>query len=101
MKRATLVLLVLGACVETRDPIKGTQSLRVDLKTPTGSKDAPLADTARTVTFDVTALDAENQTDTSYNNPVQVYVNFLGTLTPYLGGSPTLATVTMNGGVAT
>jgi len=102
MKRFTLLLLVLGACVDTREGIKGTQSLRVDLRSPQpGSEASRLPDTARMVTFDVTAQDPNGDTDTSFNNPVQVYVNFLGTLTPYLGGQPILATVTMSGGVAT
>ncbi len=91
-----------GACVETRDAITGTQSLRVELKSPApGSASNRLPDTARTVVIDVTAIDAEGQVDTSFNNQVQVYVNFLGTLTPYLGGLPALATVPMTAGVAT
>ncbi len=89
-----------GACVETRDPITGTQSLRVDLKSSAGTQASRLPDAARTVMFDVTAIDAENHVDTSYTNQLQVYVNFLGTLTPYLGGTA-LATVNMNAGVAT
>ena len=108
MKTLTPWLLVtvgvagLGACVDTRDPITGTQSLRVELKSPSpGNASNRLPDTSRTVVIDVTALDAEGQVDTSYNNQVQVYVNFLGTLTPYLGGLPALATVTLNAGVAT
>lgn len=101
MKRTTLFLLVLGACVDTRDPIAGTQSLRIALKSPApGSEASRLPDTARTVVIDVSAIDADNQVDTSYNNQLQVYVNFLGTLTPYLGGTA-LATVNMNAGVAT
>jgi len=100
MKKLAFIALTLGACVETKDPIQGTQSLRVEIKTPTGSAATRLPDAARMVTIDVTALDAENQVDTSFNNPVQVYVNFLGTLTPYLGAQPTLATVQMNAGAA-
>lgn len=103
MKKLAIYLasgMTLGACVETKDPIQGTQSLRVEIKTPTGSAATRLPDSARTVTIDVTALDAENQVDTSYNNAVQVYVNFLGTLTPYLGAQPTLATVQMSNGAA-
>lgn len=101
MKRTlAAVLLLLPACVDTRDPITGTQSLRVDLKSPAGS-DANRLDpaTATTATIDVTAIGPDGQPDTTYNNQVQVYVNFLGTLTPYLGGMP-LATVTMTGGKA-
>src|SRR5262249_41147133 len=48
----------------------------------------------------VDALDPLGQLDTSFNNPVRVYANFLGTLTPYLDAQP-LATVAMSGGKAT
>ena len=97
-----LAPLSLVACVDTRDPIAGTQSLRVTLVSPTspGSFDNRLPDTARSVTVDVEALDAQNATDTSFANPVRIYVNFLGTLTPYLDADP-LATVTMAGGRGT
>jgi hypothetical protein len=99
--RAVLLLgLGLGACVESKDPLTGTQSLRVELKTPAGTAASRLAETARTAIVDVTALDVAGQVDTSYANQVQVYVNFLGTLTPYLGGPP-LATFQMTSGVAT
>lgn len=96
-----VLALALGGCVETREGITGTQSLRIDLKSPVpGSATTRLMDSQRTVVVDVSALDVENQVDTSYGNPVQVYVNFLGTLTPYLGGTP-LATIQLNAGVAT
>src|SRR5215211_4322118 len=97
MKNA-LLLLALAACVDTRDPIMGTQSLKIDLISPApGSIASRLPDASRTVVVDVTALDPDGKLDTSYNNAVQVYVNFLGTLTPYLGGSP-LAVIQMTGG---
>jgi len=96
-----VLLIALCACVETREPITGTQSLRVELVSPSpGSVTNRLPDTSRTVTVNVTALDADGNVDTTYNNAVQVYVNFLGTLTPYLGGTP-LAVIAMNGGTAT
>src|SRR4051812_7500230 len=101
MKNLALLALVLAGCVETRDPIMGTQSLRVELKSPSpGDEMNRLPDTARTVVVDVTAIGPDGQPDTTYNNTLQVYVNFLGTLTPYLGGTP-LATITMTGGKAT
>ena len=100
MNKAAL-LLALAACVDTREPIMGTQSLKIDLISPApGSLGSRLPDTSRTVVVDITALDADGKLDTSYNNAVQVYVNFLGTLTPYLGGSP-LAVIQMTGGRAT
>jgi hypothetical protein len=97
-----LFLLVLAGCVDTREPITGTQSLRIELVSPTspGTFTQRLDDAARTIVVNVSALDAEGQLDTSFNNPVRVYVNFLGTLTPYLDQAP-LSTITMNAGVAT
>jgi hypothetical protein len=101
MKRFAFLLLAVGACVETRDPIMGTQSLKVELVSPAspGSETMRLADTARTIVINVEALDPQGQPDTSFNNPVRVYVNFLGTLTPYLD-MPPLSTITMSGGKA-
>jgi hypothetical protein len=100
MKRTTLLLLALAACVDTRDPIMGTQSLRVELKSDPGSEANRLPDSSRTAVIDVTALDPNGDVDTTYTHSVQVYVNFLGTLTPYLGGPP-LATIDVTGGTAT
>jgi hypothetical protein len=101
MTRFVLLATVLAGCVETRDALEGTQSLRIELRSPSpGSPTARLSETQRTIVVDVTAIDARGQPDTSYNNQVQVYVNYLGTLTPYLGGTP-LATISMNAGVAT
>ncbi|NVB84344.1 MAG: hypothetical protein HOV81_38565 [Kofleriaceae bacterium] len=99
MKRALFCIapLVASACVETKDPIVGTQSLKIELKSPTGDAMNPLTD--YTVMVDVSALDADGEIDTSYNNQVQVYVNFLGTLTPYFGGPP-LAKIQMTAGKA-
>src|SRR5262245_11207508 len=95
-----LLAFALVACVETREPLMGTQSLRIDLISPAqGSIESRLPDTMRTVVADATALDPAGDIDTSYNNTVQVYVNYLGTLTPYLGGPP-LATITLTAGRA-
>jgi hypothetical protein len=101
MKRYLLLLALVG-CVETREPITGTQSLRIELVSPTspGSLTQRLDDNARTIVVNVTAIDAEGQVDTSFNNPVRVYVNFLGTLTPYLD-MPPLSTISMTAGQAT
>ena len=101
MNRLAFLLLVVG-CVDTRDPITGTQSLRIELKSNAGSEDARLdPNTATPAIIDVTAIGPDGQPDTSYNNSLQVYVNYLGTLTPYLGMNPPLATVAMSGGRAT
>ena len=97
--RAVLLLVLVG-CVETRDPITGAQSLKIELVSPQpGSPSTPLPDTSRTVIVNITAIGPDGQPDSSYTNTVQAYVNFLGTLTPYLGGSP-LATAQMVGGKA-
>ncbi|HUS29762.1 MAG TPA: hypothetical protein VMZ53_14760 [Kofleriaceae bacterium] len=96
----TLALLTIAGCVETRDPLMGTQSLRVELKSPTGSEASRLdPNAAAPALVDVTALGPDGQPDTAYNNSVQVYVNYLGTLTPYLGNPP-LATIAMSAGHA-
>ena len=101
--RAAILLacapLVAGACVDTRAPIAGTQSISVTLTSPAdpGSLANRLPDTARAVSFDVSAVDADGKPDASFDHQLQVYVNYLGTLTPYLGGTP-LATVPMANG---
>ena len=95
-----ILLLALAACVETREPVTGTQSLRIELLSPAGTFAQRLGDADRNVLVNVTAIDADGEVDTSFNNPVRVYVNFLGTLTPYLDAPP-LKTITMNAGVAT
>ncbi|HEY5951323.1 MAG TPA: hypothetical protein VIV40_37780 [Kofleriaceae bacterium] len=103
MRRLALLvtLAAIAGCVETRDPITGTQSLKVELVSPAvpGTPDSPLQDDARTLVINVTALDPQGALDTSFNNPVRVYVNFLGTLTPYLD-MPPLMTITMSAGQA-
>lgn len=100
MKRAAL-LLVAAACTDTKPPITGTQSLQVTITSPSdpGSADARLPDTARTVTYNLQAIDQDGNPDPSYTRDVQVYVQYLGTLTPYLG-EPPLATVHVQDGVA-
>lgn len=99
--RRYLLLLALAGCVETRDPITGTQSLRIELVSPSpGSFANRLGDGDRTIVVNVTAIDAEGEVDTTFNNPVRVYVNFLGTLTPYFD-MPPLQTITMSAGKST
>ena len=102
MKYAITALALLGACTEMQEPLEGTQSLRVDLVSPAsgGSPMQRLADTERTITLDVTAFDAEGEIDTSFDRNVQVYVQFLGTLTPKLSEMP-LASFRVTAGKAT
>ena len=96
------ILAVGGACTEMQAPVEGTQSLRVELVTPAsgGSKAQRLPDTQRTITVNLTALDAAGEVDTSFSRPVQVYAQFLGTLTPKLTEAP-LGTFTLQNGKAT
>ena len=102
--RTTFAALAIlgGACTEMKDPVEGTQSIRVELVTPAsgGSKDVRLPDAQRTITVNLTALDAQGEVDTSFSRTVQVYAQFLGTLTPKLTEAP-LGTFTLLSGKAT
>lgn len=102
MKRLAMIVVVLAGCTEMRDPIEGTQSLKVDLVTPVsgGSPDMRLPDTQRAITVNITAIDADGNMDPSFERDVEVYAQFLGTLTPTLDQAP-LATFHVRAGVAT
>jgi len=99
--RWLLLIAALGACTEVREGVTGTQSLRVELIAPSdpGSPENRLPDTERAITIDVTALDAEGAIDATFNNQVQVYAQFLGTITPAFGTAP-LASIQLQNGVA-
>ena len=103
MRSLALALLALGACVDHGAGVTGTASLKVELVSPAdpGSIDTRLPDAARAVSFKISAIDENGNPDTTYNNKLQTYVHFLGTLTPYLGemSNPALPTVTMANGV--
>ncbi len=104
MKLAHVTLLcgALGACTTMKDPIEGTQSLKIDLVSPAsgGSTLQRLADNQRMITINVTALDVDGELDASFDRNVQVYAQFLGTLTPKLTETP-LTTFRVTGGKAT
>ena len=105
MKRLLYVAMLGSAavgCVEERDAITGTQSIKIDLVAPAsgGEIDNRLPDTARNVTVNLTALDQDAQVDTSFDQTIRVYAQFLGTLTPQLDQMP-LAQIPMSGGMAT
>ena len=89
---AALLGLVLAGCVDHRAGITGTQSIGVELVSPTdpGDIDHRLAPTARTITVNLTAYDAAFAVDTSFDRDVEVYAQFLGTVTP----TPTVDTLT-------
>lgn len=101
MNKLLLSVLLVG-CVKEVDAIEGTQSIVVELVSPAspGNVNQRLMDTARMVTVNLTAKDADGETDTSFGDPVRVYAQFLGTLTPDLDQMP-LVTIPMANGVAT
>lgn len=107
MKRAILwaVLPCAAGCTDTKDPITGTQSIGVELVSPSdpGEISRRLPDTMRSVTVNLTAYDADHNVDTSFENQLQIYAQFLGTLTPSLSeepNAPALYKVAMTDGVA-
>ncbi|HVK73069.1 MAG TPA: hypothetical protein VM734_07095 [Kofleriaceae bacterium] len=99
---AAALAAAAGACVETLPPLDETTSLRVELLSPVdpGTREARLDDTVRTAQIRVTAIDAQGQVDTDFQFATQVYVQFLGTLTPELGRNMPLATVALTDGVS-
>ncbi len=108
MRTIDLVRLVSGlglavgtACTDDRASVTGTQSLAITLVSPTdpGSPENRLPDAQRSVTIDIEARDEHNLLDTSFDSDVQVYAQFLGTLSPKFGETP-LATVHVTAGVA-
>lgn len=82
----------LGGCVEDRPGITGTQSLAVELVSPAdpGAIDRRLADGLVSVRINVTAYDAAHEVDAGFDRAVEVYAQFLGTVTP----TPTLSGLT-------
>jgi len=96
------ILLALGGCVDVQKDLEGTQSLRVDVVSPTdlGSTTNRLPDTSRAVVVNLTAIDAQGAEDPSFNVELGVYAHYLGTLTPYLTETP-LTTVDLVNGKAT
>lgn len=88
-----------GGCVEKRPGVEGTTSLRVVLISPTdpGSFDNRLQFDARDVTLRVEALDAQGELDTTLTGDLDLYVHYLGSLTPGLDETP-LTTIAMTSG---
>jgi hypothetical protein len=93
------VALALAGCVDHQPGIQGTQSLRVEVLAPSdlGSPDDRLDDTQLGVTVRISARDEQNELDTEFDGEVDVYAQFLGTLTPTLDEAP-LDRVTLSGG---
>ena len=101
-RKTVFCFAALTGCTDTIPALEGTQSLEITLVAPanTGSPDSPLADTDRTIVLNVQAKDAQNQPDPSFDKDVQVYAQFLGTLTPNFGAMP-LASFHVTAGQAT
>jgi hypothetical protein len=100
---ATVITLGgLAGCVDRKDGISGTQSIGVELVSPASPGDPQnrLSDTVRSITINLTAYDADGAADPSFDRDVQVYVQFLGTLTPTLRDKDPLATIRMTAGKA-
>jgi hypothetical protein len=103
MRSILLLAALLVACVDHQPAITGTQSLKIELTSPAsgGSIDQRLPDTARAVSFTISAIDANDQPDATFNNTLQVYVHYLGTLSPDLNSPANMLTVSMAGGKGT
>jgi len=84
MRRAILAAAVLAGCVDHPPGISGTQSLGIELVSPNdpGAIDRRLPDTLRTVAINLTAYDADFNVDETFDRDVEVYAQFLGTVTP-------------------
>jgi hypothetical protein len=95
--------LALAGCVEDKPGITGTTSLRVEVTAPTdlGSAESRLPDGDRNVTVQLTALDQDGQPDPTLSTNLDVYVHFLGTLTPDESKHVPLVTIPMQNGVGT
>ena len=98
--------LLLVACTDERAAITGTQSLEITLVDPAdpGAPDRRLPDTQGNdfyvITIDIAAKNAQGELDTTFDADVQVFAQFLGTLTPAFGSVP-LATFHLTAGIAT
>jgi hypothetical protein len=100
--------LVLTGCVDHNPGVTGTQSIRVELTAPQdpGAIDRRLPDGNSAPAIQLTAYDAAGEIDTGFERDVDVYVQFLGTLSPtfdttYGTGADPLATIHMTAGVST
>jgi len=112
MRRLACLPLAAGAlalvgCTDELAPLEGTTSLKVELVAPAdpGSDEHPLdyeLDPAtHEVTVKVTALDTQGEVDTAFTKDVDVYVQFLGSLTPELESRATLGHVHLEAGAST
>jgi hypothetical protein len=100
---AFAALALAAGCTDELDLPHATTSLKIEVTAPTtlGSETDRLGDDAREVTVQITALDEQGQLDPSLSTDLDVYVHFLGTLTPNQADHVPLMKVPMQAGVAT
>jgi hypothetical protein len=106
MSRAGFVFAALACaagCVDHEPDLwKGTTALEVDLVSPAdgGSQMSPLPETTRAITIKITAKDDQGVLDATVSRDVDLYVQFLGTLTPdHTKGVP-FQKITLTNGVS-
>lgn len=90
-----------AACVEELPPLVETTSLKVEVISPAslGTPTDRLPVTVDEVGIRVTAIGADGLPDTTFSGDLEVYVQFLGSLTPELAAAP-LATISVAAGGA-
>jgi hypothetical protein len=100
-KLLTLLPLAVAGCVDQLPPLVETTSLRVEVLSPAdlGADDRRLPSTVNQAQVKVTALGADGAVDPSLTGDVEVYVQFLGSLTPELASAP-LTTIALTSGVS-
>ncbi|MBI3179053.1 MAG: hypothetical protein HYZ27_05290, partial [Deltaproteobacteria bacterium] len=103
MQSLTIVvgLSRVGACVDQIPLTPETTSLKVEVLAPAdlGTHDERITGDVEQAQVKVTAIGTDGLTDTAFNGDVEVYVQFLGSLTPELA-MPPLTTITLTDGVA-
>ena len=99
---ALLTVVALAGCTDELDLPHATTSLAVQVTAPSslGSETERLGDDDRQVVVKITALDEKGQPDPTLTTDLDVYVHFLGTLTPNQAEHVPLLTVPMQAGVA-
>lgn len=97
-----VAFVAFTACTTTDPGLTGATSLAITIVAPTvvGDVDTRLTQTSITATINIQAKDAQGHDDATYNHTVGVYAHYLGTLTPYLDGTP-IAKINVVNGVAT
>lgn len=91
---------LLGACTDVLPPLEGTSSLKVTVTDPVelGSPEQRLAPLT-SVSISLEAYGHDGALDTGFSGTIDLYSQFLGTLTPKRGTVP-LAQIEMTAGVA-